>query len=85
MTRVEEFAEHRDYLVGIAYRMLGSFDEAEDVVQDARLRAERTESSDIEEPRAWRTAVFAFVVRQGRIAQIDVVANPDKLRRVPSA
>ena len=29
------------------------------------------------------TAVFAFIVRSGRIAQIDIVANPDKLHRVP--
>jgi RNA polymerase sigma-70 factor (ECF subfamily) len=55
--RLEEFAEHRDYLVGIAYRMLGSFDEAEDVVQDAMLRAQRAETRDIEEPRAWLTRV----------------------------
>ena len=39
MNRVEEFAEHRDYLVGIAYRMLGSRDDAEDIVQDALIRA----------------------------------------------
>jgi RNA polymerase sigma-70 factor (ECF subfamily) len=55
--RVEEFVEHRDYLVGIAYRMLGSFDEAEDVVQDAMMRAERAETRDIEEPRAWLTRI----------------------------
>ncbi len=30
-------------------------------------------------------AVFAFVVRDGRISQIDVVANPHKLRRVPQS
>lgn len=32
------FAEHRPYLFGIAYRMLGSAAEAEDVLQDAYLR-----------------------------------------------
>jgi hypothetical protein len=27
--------------------------------------------------------VFAFVIDAGRITQIDVVANPNKLRHVP--
>ena len=30
-------------------------------------------------------AVFALLVRDGRIIQIDVVANPEKLRRLPQA
>jgi RNA polymerase sigma-70 factor (ECF subfamily) len=30
-----------------------------------------------------RVAVFAFVVRDGHIVGIDVVANPDKLQHVP--
>jgi hypothetical protein len=29
------------------------------------------------------TAVLAFVVGDGQISRVDVVANPDKLRRVP--
>jgi RNA polymerase sigma-70 factor (ECF subfamily) len=53
----DELARHRDYLVGVAYRMLGSFDEAEDVVQDAALRAERAEPRDLREPVAWLTTV----------------------------
>jgi RNA polymerase sigma-70 factor, ECF subfamily len=57
MERVEEFAQHRQYLIGIGYRMLGSFAEAEDVVQDAMLRAARADDRDIEEPRAWLTRV----------------------------
>src|SRR3954466_8694480 len=35
---VEEFERHRSKLFGLAYRMLGSAEEAEDVVQDAYLR-----------------------------------------------
>ena len=57
MDLTDELAQHRDYLVGVAYRMLGSFDEAEDVVQDAALRAERAEPRDIREPVAWLTTV----------------------------
>ncbi|HZP28899.1 MAG TPA: RNA polymerase sigma factor SigJ [Acidimicrobiia bacterium] len=54
---VEEFARHREYLVHLAYRMLGSFDEAEDVVQDAMVRAGRAEPRDIEKPVAWLTTI----------------------------
>ena len=35
---VESFEAHRSALTGLAYRMLGSRAEAEDVVQDAYLR-----------------------------------------------
>ena len=38
---VLQFEQHRPYLRGVAYRMLGSFDDAEDAVQDAWLRADR--------------------------------------------
>src|SRR5947207_4180675 len=57
MSLSENFAEHRDYLVGFAYRMLGSFDEAEDVVHDALMRAERADTRDVAEPRAWLTTI----------------------------
>ncbi|MCU1374030.1 MAG: polymerase, sigma-24 subunit, subfamily, partial [Actinomycetia bacterium] len=52
-----ELTRHRSFLVGVAFRILGSMDEAEDVVQDAFLRASRAEPDDILEPRAWLTTV----------------------------
>lgn len=36
--RVEDFERHRSLLFSIAYRMLGSVADAEDIVQDAYLR-----------------------------------------------
>jgi RNA polymerase sigma-70 factor (ECF subfamily) len=57
MERVEQFAEHREYLVRIAYRMLGSVDEAEDVVQDALVRAGQARTQVIEKPVAWLTRI----------------------------
>ena len=51
--RAEEFEQHRRYLRSIAYRMLGSRTEAEDVVQDAWLRWAATDRESVENPRAF--------------------------------
>ena len=52
------FEPHRKFLVGLAYRMLGSIAEAEDVVQDAFLRWNAADRASVAEPRAFlaRTA-----------------------------
>lgn len=47
------FEPHRKYLTGIAYRMLGSFAEAEDVVQDVYLRWHRTDRSGVIDPKSF--------------------------------
>jgi RNA polymerase sigma-70 factor (ECF subfamily) len=57
MDLAAELARHRDFLVGVAYRLLGSVHAAEDVVQDAYLRAERAGTDEVKEPRAWMTRV----------------------------
>ena len=46
----------RPHLFSVAYRMLGSAAEAEDVVQDAWLRA-ASAPGDLESARAWLTTV----------------------------
>src|SRR5690606_10715087 len=43
----------------VAYRMLGSLDEADDVVQQAWLRARHVDAADIENARGWLTTVVA--------------------------
>lgn len=53
--RVAVFVEHRPRLFGLAYRMLGSATEAEDIVQDVYLRWDRATS--IRSPRSWLTKV----------------------------
>ncbi len=50
---IEPFEAHRRALTGLAYRMLGSRAEAEDVVQDAYLRWHAADRAAIEEPRRY--------------------------------
>ena len=47
------FEPHRRFLVGLAYRMLGSVAEAEDVAQDAFLRWHGVDRASVAEPRAF--------------------------------
>ena len=49
----EPFEAHRGRLWGIAYRMLGSRDEADDMVQEAWLRWDRAAKAQIRAPEAW--------------------------------
>ena len=54
---VEIFSGHRDRLFGIAYRMLGSRADAEDVLQDAWLRWHEQDSSALRSTEAWLTTM----------------------------
>jgi RNA polymerase sigma-70 factor (ECF subfamily) len=51
------FETHRPLLFSIAYRMLGSASEAEDVLQDTWLRARQDEDTDVRSPRAYLTTI----------------------------
>ncbi|MFF4836791.1 RNA polymerase sigma-70 factor [Streptomyces sp. NPDC001315] len=55
----EEFESHRPRLFGLAYRMLGSADEAEDTVQDAYLRFSGADRTQIEHSGAWLAKVVS--------------------------
>ena len=48
---------HRPRLLGLAYRMLGDVDEAEDVVQEAFLRWELADQTGVRSPEAWLVTV----------------------------
>jgi RNA polymerase sigma-70 factor (TIGR02957 family) len=47
------FDEHRDFLVSVAYRILGSVTDAEDIVQGAWLRWSGVDHSQVKDPRAF--------------------------------
>src|SRR5205809_6515331 len=55
------FEQHRDHLTGVAYRMLGSMTEAEDAVQEAWLRLNRSDSAAVANLGGWLTTVVARV------------------------
>ena len=56
---VEPYEELRPLLISIAYRMVGSVSEAEDIVQESFLRYDReaTGGTTIESPKAYLSAV----------------------------
>ncbi|MBO0753627.1 MAG: RNA polymerase sigma factor SigJ, partial [Bradyrhizobiaceae bacterium] len=58
-SRAHDFETHRHGLVGLAYRMLGSRAEAEDVVQDAYLRWHAVDKHDIGDARRYLGTVVA--------------------------
>ena len=75
---------------GVAYRMLGSVSEAEDVAQEALLRLTRQEDP-IDEPAAWITTVATRlsinVLKSARARRESYVGPwlPEPLRRGPGA
>ena len=58
---IEGFAENRTRLRAVAYRMLGSFAEADDAVQEAWLRLTKADSSEVDNLGAWLTTIVARV------------------------
>jgi RNA polymerase sigma factor (sigma-70 family) len=57
----DQFEANRTHLRAVAYRMLGSVNEADDAVQESWLRLSRSETADVENLRAWLTTVVARV------------------------
>jgi len=54
---IEQFEAGRSRLASLAYRLLGSAADAEDVVQDAFLRWQAADRDRIEVPEAWLTKI----------------------------
>jgi RNA polymerase sigma-70 factor (ECF subfamily) len=68
---VEVFEDQRGVLLGLAYRLLGSMWDAEDVVQDAYLRWTRADRGGIRDPRAFLvTVVTRLALDQLRPARV---------------
>jgi RNA polymerase sigma-70 factor (ECF subfamily) len=59
MDRAAEFQQLRPVLFSLAYRMLGTRAEAEDIVQDAYLRWESAGADEVRAPRSYLTTIVA--------------------------
>jgi RNA polymerase sigma-70 factor (ECF subfamily) len=55
--KIEQFQQYRPLLFSIAYRMLGSVAEAEDVVQEAYVRVQSHATEAIEKPKSYLTTI----------------------------
>jgi len=88
---VERFEEKRSHLRAVAYRMLGSLNEADDAVQEAWLRLSRSDAASIENLGGWLTTVVARVSldmlreRDARREELQGVHLPDPIVSRPDA
>jgi RNA polymerase sigma-70 factor (ECF subfamily) len=57
----QQFDEHRTRLRAVAYRMLGSLSDADDAVQEAWLRLNRSDADEIDNLGAWLTTVVGRI------------------------
>ncbi|AEH11763.1 RNA polymerase, sigma-24 subunit, ECF subfamily [Candidatus Protofrankia datiscae] len=55
----DQFVAHRPMLHGLAYRLLGSWHDAEDVMQEAYVRWSGVDRASVSEPRRYLTTVVA--------------------------
>jgi RNA polymerase sigma-70 factor, ECF subfamily len=84
----QAYADHRPYLVDLAFRILGDIGAAEDVVQDAFSRLMRADLGEIEDERGWLIVVTSRLsldqIRSARArreraydsAEIEFIAPP---------
>ncbi|MFF8959749.1 RNA polymerase sigma factor SigJ [Streptomyces sp. NPDC014894] len=86
-----EWEEHRPAVFGVAYRLLGSVADAEDVAQDVWLRTVRTAWEEIADRRAWLVTVAARrsydILRSARVRREEYVGPwlPEPLLTGPDA
>ena len=74
--------EHRPFLVDLAFRMLGNFSSAEDVVQEAFGRLLRVDLDSLDDVRGWLVVVVSRLclddLRSARSRRQDLGADPDE-------
>jgi len=71
----QTFADHRNLLFSIAYRILGSAADAEDVVQDAWFKWSADDRSQVSDPKAYLARIVSNLSMSG-FARRGVNAKP---------
>jgi len=77
------FGAERPRLRALAYRMLGSSAEADDAIQEAWLRFDQTDLSEVENLAAWLTTVVSRVCLNLLRARQARLHRPGPGRRKP--
>ena len=76
----DRFERNRTHLRAVAYRLLGSVNDADDAVQEAWLRLNRADAGEIANLGAWLTTVVARVcldmLRSSRLRREELVEDP---------
>ncbi len=86
----EEFERHRSHLRAVGYRMLGSVTEADDAVQEAWLRLDRSDPGGTDDLRGWLTVVVGRICldtlrrRKSRKEQFAGSWLPEPIVRTPN-
>jgi RNA polymerase sigma-70 factor, ECF subfamily len=57
--RLQAFQRHRDLLFSIAYRMLASVADAEDMLQETFIRWQQSSQTDVDSPRAFLVTIIS--------------------------
>src|SRR5437764_14462224 len=79
----DAWREHRRYILDVAYRMLGSVRDAEDIVQEAFARLLRQDVDRIRDARGWLVVVGSRVSRD-LLRCGSVIRNSHVQRGLPS-
>src|SRR5437016_6048168 len=57
--KLAEFDQHRGLLQSVAYRMLGSVADAEDMVQETFIRWQQAATDEVQSPRAFLVTIIS--------------------------
>lgn len=71
MATLDDFTQYRSALFGLAYRMLGSVMDAEDILQEAFLRWQQTAPGTVGSPKAYLVAIVTrLCIDHRRLARV---------------